>query len=642
MEKTMASAPECRSNGRFAAYLPRSIRILLLSASLLLLPASRIEGGNFQAGDIDRSGGIDAVDVQTLVNAALGLSFSGQANLDFDFAGFVNAVDVQLVINAALGLIIDSDGDGISNAGETNLGTDPASTTHTNDGSIIGTNLSLPADFSAEFIFIDAFKTSREWISGTILEFDDGRSIDQDANGWVRSLLPEQIARTLMFWELTDRYPAGTYIVLYEGSGVIEYRFAATKDEDASAPGRDVITVDPSVGGIELDIVETNPQNYIRNIRVIMPGGSSPEAPFQWFVDAEHSPFKSFVPFEESFDELVFHPAFLASIRNYKLIRFMDWMYTNGSTQEDFADRPVVTAARWSETGIPLEIMCLLANRLHADPWFNIPHRATDDYISKVAALIRDRVVPGLNVHVEYSNEVWNSIFEQQAYAMEQGLAQELDPDAFTAAILFYSQRTVDVMTIFEEVFGGADRLVRVMGSQAPNTGISSDELLFNNAAAHIDALAIAPYFGGEFGSPENEGTTAAMSLDELFKQMEATSLPDAISTMTAQAATAAKFNVRLISYEGGQHLAGVGPAQSNAAINTLFDAANRDPRMGEIYSAYLEAWTQATDGIFVHYLNCLGYSEFGRWGALEFLEQPREEAPKFDAIQTFIDANRP
>ncbi|MBI4557010.1 MAG: PD40 domain-containing protein [Candidatus Hydrogenedentes bacterium] len=53
--------------------------------------------------DVDASGNVDAVDVQLVINAALGLATEGQTDVNRD--GTVNAVDVQRVINAALGLV---------------------------------------------------------------------------------------------------------------------------------------------------------------------------------------------------------------------------------------------------------------------------------------------------------------------------------------------------------------------------------------------------------------------------------------------------------------------------------------------------------------------------------------------------------
>ena len=54
------------------------------------------------AEDLNGDDAINAVDVQIIVNAALG--FGGNNNADVDGDGDVDAVDVQLVINAALGL----------------------------------------------------------------------------------------------------------------------------------------------------------------------------------------------------------------------------------------------------------------------------------------------------------------------------------------------------------------------------------------------------------------------------------------------------------------------------------------------------------------------------------------------------------
>src|SRR5690606_34701737 len=54
--------------------------------------------------DIDGSGVVNAVDVQLVVNAVLGISidpFSGDVNDD----GALNAIDVQLVVNAVLGIL---------------------------------------------------------------------------------------------------------------------------------------------------------------------------------------------------------------------------------------------------------------------------------------------------------------------------------------------------------------------------------------------------------------------------------------------------------------------------------------------------------------------------------------------------------
>jgi len=75
------------------------------------------------AGDIDSSGAVDTVDVQLVINGALGLPVPGLTNINYDDA--TNAVDIQLVINAVLQLNIDLDCDGLCDAGEVNVGTHP-------------------------------------------------------------------------------------------------------------------------------------------------------------------------------------------------------------------------------------------------------------------------------------------------------------------------------------------------------------------------------------------------------------------------------------------------------------------------------------------------------------------------------------
>ena len=58
------------------------------------------------AGDINGDGAIDALDVQLVINAALGLDIGG-FDADVNGDGVVNAVDVQIVINTALGISND-------------------------------------------------------------------------------------------------------------------------------------------------------------------------------------------------------------------------------------------------------------------------------------------------------------------------------------------------------------------------------------------------------------------------------------------------------------------------------------------------------------------------------------------------------
>lgn len=477
----------------------------------------------------------------------------------------------------------------------------------------IGINVEGLDDWSTNFVFVDAFKTSRPWISGTRSVWQDGRPIDLDARGWVRSLQPGQIVRTLMFWDLSrvpGQYPRGRYAVTFEGEGTIEYAGGARLVEQQ--PGRHVIDVNPDQGGIGLFITAVNPANYLRAISVRMP------------IE---------VPAGERF-----YPLFLETTRNYRTIRFLNWMYgqRNQIVQERWDDRPRLDDARWSGTkGAPVEVMVELANRINADPWFTINHQAGDDYVRRFAHAVRQSLAPQLKVYVEHSNEVWNAIFRQARYAQERGLAAGLSGDPFEAQMRYHARRSAQIFRVFEEVFP-PERVVRVLGSFIANPSVTQTMLSFGDTAAQTDVVAVAPYVG--IPQPLQE-PALSWSLDELFRQMEGSMLPAMMNNLRRHVDIARRYGKTVLSYEGGQHLVATGPYSTNANLNALYDAANRDPRMGTFYLAMLRHWSEATAGaLFLHLGHCGTYGQYGRFGSLEYLAQPRAQAPKYDALQRWIE----
>jgi hypothetical protein len=528
-----------------------------------------------------------------------------------------------------------------------------------NSATKIGTNLASVADWASEWPFVDAFKASRSWIpqcnswqqSDCVSGWDtqEYNLLDLDAYGWVRSLPAPQdnpqywFVGTLMFRGLAGHYPAGQYTVLYDGAGTLEYSFDAKKDALASKPGRDVLQVTPSNDGIYLKIIATDPEhigNYIRNILVIMPG------------------------FETSYATQVFHPQFLQRLAQYKVVRFMNWMNTNDTTQRDWAQRPLPLDARYSTSdGVPLETMIALANRLQADPWFTLPHHATDDYVRQFALLTLNALDRTRTVYVEYSNEVWNSIFSQSQWVEQQGQATwpTSQESSFTKRINWYGKRVAEICDLWKNNWGAENkRVVCVMAGQATNDWIAAQALdcpLWSGkpCAAHgVNAVAIAPYFGYYLGSPDNVATVQSWTLDSdgglnrLFTELQSGgvlpggpvggALKDASRQITMHAALTSSRNLKLLAYEGGQHLVGVGSVENNDAITALFMAANRDPRMKTVYTAYLTDWKSQRGQLFTHFLNVDSYSKWGSWGALEYLDQTT--SPKFDALMSFIQAN--
>jgi hypothetical protein len=311
----------------------------------------------------------------------------------------------------------------------------------------------------------------------------------------------------------------------------------------------------------------------------------------------------------------------------------MDWQHTNGSPLVSWADRPKPTDARYStKKGVPVEIMVELANTQQVDPWFCMPHQADDDFVRQFARLVRETLDPRRTVYVEYSNEVWNWQFAQTRHAKEQGDALKLGNPSHNR---YYSQRSVEIFRIWEQEFG-RDRLVRVLASQAAVPWISEQIVTWKEAFNHADALAIAPYFGHSFGSPKNVDATLAMSPEQLLDALEKEVNGPNAEMIRKQAAIAKKHRLRLLAYEGGQHLVGTGGAENNQALTNLFIEANRHPRMYDLYRNHFRHWTEAGGGLFMIFSNVAAPSKWGSWGMLEYQNQPAADAPKYRA---YLDA---
>ena len=266
----------------------------------------------------------------------------------------------------------------------------------------------------------------------------------------------------------------------------------------------------------------------------------------------------------------------------------------------------------------------------------NIPHLADDEYVRQLASAVREKLPEEFRVWVEYSNEVWNGQFKQ--YEEVGRCASATGKKEFGAAMICYSERADQVFRTWRAAFGeSASRVVRVVGSQAVNPWVSKNILKHAKLYERADALAIAPYFGF-IARRKNEAERARLSVDELLSRTEREILPKAIEHIKAQAEVAERYGLDLVAYEGGQHYSAAGGVENNEKITALFDAINRHPRMKDLYLRYLEAWSQSGGRLFMHYNDVGPYTKWGRWGLKEYPDQPRADAPKFDAVMEFIE----
>jgi FG-GAP-like repeat len=524
-----------------------------------------------------------------------------------------------------------------------------------NQGSPLGINLNGVTYYSPEQPFLNVLKTASYWATANSTSGDTGEDtkLDLDANGYPRCLCGANgqavtftYVRTLVLRNLgfsqggtPTYYPGGQYVVLYDGEGTLAYRFDAKKNTSLSAPGRDVLDVTPSNAGIDIAITATDPRktgNYVRNIRIVLQSNEALLASGE-----------------------IFNPNFVSRISQFRSLRFMDWMQTNASTEgAAWSARAAPNSAFWAAPGsgtrsVPVEVMIALSNKVAADPWFNLPHLATDEYITQFASLVYQRLAGDRKVYVEFSNEMWNWSFTQIQYAIGQGRTtwpSILDTD-YTFALNWYAMRTSQMCEIWKKIWGrDASRAICVMGSQAANASVSRSMLncsLWSQAPCSsnhgIAALAIAPYFGS--GGVSSAWTSDPDGgLDKLFTEVlqggvnpngyPGGMIKQAIDWVTSQKTVANSYGLDLIAYEGGQHFVN----SNDTALTNLYVAANRDPRMGTAIATYLQKWRAAGGSLLSYYLDIGTYTKWGSWGALENVMQTN--SPKYDALMEFITAN--
>jgi len=496
------------------------------------------------------------------------------------------------------------------------------------------------ADWKTAMPFLDLSRTMRPWFAYRAnqqenMTFNQIREAGHlDDAGW-----PVRIPRgvtaigTIWHWDrnsgaATDR--AGLYVMTYSGTGTIEISFGARVLD--SGPGR-IVFENPTGGTMGFNIIATDPGgtgDYIRDISI---------------VHEDHLALHA--------AGAVFNPDWLALVADARELRFMDWMRTNDSTQSDWASRPQVGDFTWAtEDGVPLEIMVRLANETGAEPWFTMPHRATEDYIRNFAIYVRDHLDPKLKVHVEYSNEAWNRAFGQFHWLKNQartdwGVESPMD---------YYAKKSTETAVIWEEVFGpeANTRLINVMGAHTVNTWLSerlmrpvawqaNDPSGYSDPKTVFDALAITTYFGGGL-LRDDEFRTALLGLvadpavdvasflhEKLLDPKFPSSIPQIRDYLIQQKDIASRHGLDLVAYEGGQHVHFAVrslSAEQEKAITEVMTNFVRSPEMADLYQVLWDVWAEIGDGPFVQFGEVFEPNKWGSWGILSHLDDrnPRAE----------------
>jgi hypothetical protein len=486
-----------------------------------------------------------------------------------------------------------------------------------------GMNLSESRYWSREWNFVDIMKRAREWT------YAGPNSLVTDTNGWPILEIGDTVTTNLV--SNVPGFPSGAYVCTFDGTGGT-LQFSGHVQNVQTSAGQvtfDVINTTGTNISINLKITGTNPSDPIKNIKVWMPG----------FDENSPSPF---------------HPLFIKRLRPFSVIRFMDWQRLNELDDVDWAQR--TTPSYYSQStktrrGISLEHMIELSNELQVDPWFCMPHKASEAYVTAFATMVLNDLNPNSKVYVEWSNEVWNAglgeVYEWIKLTAVPNPPQDLGADEFYDV---WADETAKDFKIWYDIFAAANqehRLIRVAAGQAANVDVTEKltRRLKNRAdfAEQFDAISVSTYFGDDDASFNDNTTLAEVLTDMKVRAVDESTgyyqvhglVPGGLAQdLSGPGPFGMDRPIKYIAYEGGQHYIF---KHSNGSILQAIKDAQVDPEIYDAYIANLAAFSNAGGSLTVMFSNVNNQNDDnGAWGHLANQDQPLEDAHKMRAVLDF------
>jgi len=346
----------------------------------------------------------------------------------------------------------------------------------------------------------------------------------------------------------------------------------------------------------------------------------------------------------------IFTDEFLASLKPFAVLRFMDWLQTNhnpgfygdpGHHALNWADRHVPDDATQADYGnkygVAWEYVVELAKASGKDIWINIPIAATDDYVKNLAQMLKQQLPPTTNIYIEHSNEVWNFSFPQYSYnkmaaidEVKQG-GSKLNSDGEKNEEVWthrrHAKRLIEIGDIFRDAFGSADaaRIRPVYASWVISAKPHYEDVLswvdktYGPPKNYFYALAGAAYFDIAKAPKDADVPT-------LLKTMQASS--DAhVKDRLALQEIADHYGLKNFQYEIGPD---VGGGKTENIANRI--QSNRDPAMKDlILHDAKDNWFAHGGDLYMYFSFCSSSSRHGCWGLSEDIANLN--TPKWQAI---------
>jgi len=522
----------------------------------------------------------------------------------------------------------------------------------------VGINLVNPGtDYSEEIAFADAIRSMRRWIKG------DGEPA-YDANYW-----PTEDANAMIFAGKNGNN-TGTYKLSFTGKATLSCSQASIQNQVyTSATNITTADVVMTTNSSELYIDFTGTTGGVKNVKLmrpITPGSSTSYA-----------------------TNVIFTDFFLNNIAPFTVLRSLGWVAVNWSPDKNWSDRTTWNMARqsppaipgytygWEGRGASWEGLIMLANLTNKNIWITIPHKATDDYITKLAQLIKfgsdgnslpytsTQVNPvcaplksTLKVYVEYSNEIWNWGFSQTGETADMAkiygapLNFDGETDGTTLMFRYKAMRSVQISTIFRTIFGNENMMTTirpVICWQGAYNDLTDRTLTFidryyakNDPRSNwSDPHPVNYYFYGGGGSAywysdgetklttdniwTNGGWNATAQVTDAWGNTQAGFYDKAAN----DAAQCKQYGLAYVNYEGDAH-----PTYSNNDAD-IMAATHWDARMKQNTLDHLNV-TNQVDCDFMNFLVMCGSGDGNYWSVINYLNEGGLGSPQYDAIKQF------
>lgn len=224
-----------------------------------------------------------------------------------------------------------------------------------------------------------------------------------------------------------------------------------------------------------------------------------------------------------------------------------------------------------------------------------------------------------LQVYIEYGNENWNTIFPQQYYCAEEGLAMGLEATSWGARNYFNGYASIVLFDEFERVFSVDNpRIRKIMPIRRDN--IFWLDLVFDNIFGSAiynpnntlpDHVSGATYFGnGLDGDDPYILDSLCMMIDETVIAMQG--LRDYLDIQ----GVALNRYFGMTAYEGGHHVA------------TNYTQLNENPEIYNMYLIYLEAMKPLFEEVDLY-----SHVATNAFGMKQHIGQDLESAHKYRAV---------